>query len=159
MIKNIPQHWYEEQSCDQPHFNAFASVPVCGKGYEENFQNKIEEKVIMSSKLFMFWKIREQLLYSVYQMKSLLPFPSILYLKVWIPKLKRVDDRLSSSACPKYWMINNNIKALINLEISLWTKYFRFHNLTWLVWIGTRGPPNHRLAGRWQLWQVSRRFQ
>ena len=73
-------------------------------------------------------------------------FPSLLFCisKEIIPKIKRVDDRLSSSACPKYWMINNNIKALISLEISLWTKYFRFHNLTWLVWIETTQPQTCR---------------
>ena len=60
------------------------------------FKTRLKRKFIMSSKLFMFWKIGEQLLYFVYEMKSLLPFPSILYLKNRIPKIKRVDDRLSS---------------------------------------------------------------
>ena len=69
----------------------FASVPVCGKGYEENLQNKIEVKVHNVFEIFhVFEKWKAFFLFRC--------FSSLLFciLKDIIPKIKRVDDRLSS---------------------------------------------------------------
>ena len=128
-------------TCDQPHFNAQLILLLhpfrsAEKYIRKNFKTRLKWKFINVFEIYWEGSFIAIFIW-------MLPFPFILYFKRNNSKNKKSWWQIVQLV-QKYLMINIIFKALISLEISLWTKYFRFHNLTWLVWIETTQPQTCR---------------